>query len=168
MKMNVFIPALYPYRWKYFGLLLLSVLFLALIAIHYSLIKLPWDIRWIKWGIMVSMTIMAYSKEKNEDERIMNIRLIAQHYAFQFLISLVIAYYFVIFIFSLSPALTALDLVLMGLVLNTCFFYTAKWFGKKDINLSYKSLPEIIKEDKLLILIWSILTLITILTILVM
>jgi hypothetical protein len=168
MKMNVFIPALYPYRWKYLGLFLLSALFLCLIAIRYSLVNIPLDIQWIKWGILVSLTILAYSKEKTEDERIRNIRFIAQHYAFQFLISLVIAYYLVNFIFSLSPALTALDLILMGLVLNTCFFYTAKWFGKKDINLSFKSLPEIIREDKLLILIWSILTLITVLTILVM
>ena len=168
MKMNVFIPALYPYWWKYLGLFFLSALFLCLMVIQYSLVNIPLDIQWIKWGILVSLSILAYSKEKTEDERIRNIRFIAQHYAFQFLISLVIAYYLVIFIFSLSPALTALDLVLMGLVLNTCFFYTAKWFGKKDIHLSFKSLPEIMKEDKLLILIWSILTLITILTILVM
>jgi hypothetical protein len=34
--------------------------------------------------------------------------------------------------------------------------------GKKDIHLNYKSLLQILKEDKLLILLWSIFTLITI------
>jgi hypothetical protein len=167
MKMNVFIPALYSYRLKYLGIFFLSILLISVIVNQFFLVRIPWDIQWIKWGILLSLTIMGYSKEKNENERITNIRIIAQHYAFQYLISLVIAYYFVIFIFNLAPALTALDLVLMGMVLNTCFFYSAKWFGRKQIQLNYKSLMEIIKEDKSLILIWSILTLITILIILI-
>ncbi|MBS0000892.1 MAG: hypothetical protein KFF73_18055 [Cyclobacteriaceae bacterium] len=161
-------PALYPYRWKYFGIFLLTVLFLYLLANQISLVNINWDIQWIKWGILFSLTLMGYSKEKNENERIKNIRIIAQHYAFQYLISLTIAYYLVIFIFNLPAALTSLDLILMGLVLNTVFFYTGKWMGRKDVDLTYKSLIQILKEDKLLILIWSILTLSTILIILIL
>jgi cobalamin synthase len=162
MKMNVFIPALYPYRLKYLGILLLIFSLLYLIAIQTSLIEIYRDIQWLKWGMMLALTIIAFSKEKNENERTRNIRIIAQHYAFQFMISLTIAYYLVIFIFFLPTSLTPMDLVLMGLVLNTIFFYTIKWLGKEDIHLNYKSLLQILKEDKLLILIWSILTFITI------
>jgi len=162
MKMNAFIPALYPYRWKYLGISLLIFSILYLIAIQTSLLEIPKDIQWLKWGLMLSLTIIAFSKEKNENDRTRNIRIIAQHYAFQFMISVTIAYYLVIFIFRLSPALTALDLVLMGLVLNAVFFHTIKWWGKEDIHLNYKSLLQILKEDKWLILLWSIFTLITI------
>jgi hypothetical protein len=162
MKMNAFIPALYPYRMKYLGILLLTFSLLYMIAIQTSFIEINGDNLWIKWGIMLSLTIIAFTKEKNENDRTRNIRIIAQHYAFQFMISLTIAYYLVIFIFRLPATLSSMDLVLMVLVLNTVFFYSVKWMGKEDIHLNYKSLLQILKEDKLLILIWSILTLITI------
>lgn len=162
MKMNPFLPALYPYRLKYLGILLLIFSLLYLFAIQISLIEIYRDIQWLKWGMMLALTIIAFSKEKNENERTRNTRIIAQHYAFQFMISLTIAYYLVIFIFYLPVSLTPMDLVLMGLVLNTIFFYTIKWWGTEGIHLNYKSLLQILKEDKLLILIWSIFTLITI------
>ena len=162
MKMNAFIPALYPYRMKYLGILLLTFSLLYMIAIQTSFIEINGDNLWLKWGIMLSLTIIAFTKEKNENDRTKNIRIIAQHYAFQFMISLTIAYYLVIFIFRLPATLSSMNLVLMGLVLNTVFFYSVKWMGKEDIHLNYKSLLQILKEDKLLILIWSILTLITI------
>ncbi len=162
MKMNVFIPALYPYKLKYMGILLLISSILYWIALETSLIKIYLDIPWLKWGIMLSLTLIIFSKDKNENVRIQNIRIISQLYALQFMISLTIAYYLVIFLFNLPAALTSMDLVLMGLVLNAVFFYTMKWFGKEDIHLNYKSLIEILKEDKLVILMWSILTLITI------
>lgn len=162
MKMNAFIPALYPYRWKYLGIFILTISFLYLIAIKTSLIEIYRDMQWLKWGMMLSLTIIVFSKEKYENERTRNIRIITQHYAFQFMISLTIAYYLVTFIFNLPIALSSMDLVLMGLVLNTIFFYSVKWMGKENIHLNYKSLIQILREDKLLILIWSILTLITI------
>lgn len=162
MKMNAFIPALYPYRWKYLGIIILTISFLYLIAIKTSLIEIYRDMQWLKWGMMLSLTIIVFSKEKYENERTRNIRIITQHYAFQFMISLTIAYYLVTFIFNLPIALSSMDLVLMGLVLNTIFFYSVKWMGKENIHLNYKSLIQILREDKLLILIWSILTLITI------
>jgi len=167
MKMNIFIPALYSHKYKIFGLILMGILVLCLIETQISLVRFPWDIRWIKLGMLFALTIMGYSKEKNETERIRNIRIISQHYAFQFVISLTIAYYLVIFIFDLPSAITALDLIFTGMALNATFFYTIKWFGKTNVHLSYKSLSQIVGENKLLILIWSILTLITILTILI-
>lgn len=162
MKMNAFIPAPYPFQWKYLGisLLILSLFYWGII--QFSAIDIYRDVLWLKWGLMLSLTIIAFSKEKMENERTRNIRIIAQHYAFQFIISLTIAYYGVIFIFRLPSALDAMDLVLMGLVLNAIFFYSIKWLGKKDIHLNYKGLLQILKEDKLLILLWSIFTLITI------
>lgn len=162
MKMNAFIPAPYPYRWKYLGISLLILSLFYWVVIQTSLIEIRRDVQWLKWGLMLSLTIIAFSKEKNENERSRNIRIIAQHYAFQFIISLTIAYYLVIFIFRLPPVLYSMDLVLMGLVLNAIFFYSIKWMGKKDIPLNYKSLLQILKEDKLLVLLWSIFTLITI------
>jgi len=166
--MNVFIPALYPYRLKYFGILILILSILYLITIQMALTGIYGDIRMIKWGILVGLTIIIFSKEKTENSRIQNIRIIAQYYAFTFIVSLTIAYHLVIYIFSLSENLGSLDLVLMGLVINTAFFYTIKWMGPRDIHLNYKSLIQIVKEDKLLILIWSILTLMTIWLILIM
>jgi hypothetical protein len=168
MKVNAFIPALYPYRWKYTGIILLMVSVIYFLAKQTSLFELSVHGDWVKWGITLSLTLIAFSKEKLENERIRNIRIIAQHYAFIFIISLTIAYYLVIFTFRLPAELSPLDLILMSLILNTIFFYTVKWWGVKDIHLNYKSLMQILKEDKSLILIWSILTLITVWLILIL
>jgi hypothetical protein len=160
--MNAFIPALYPYGWKYPGIILLVVSIVYLILWQVSLIEIHWNPEWIKWGTAFSLTLIAFSKEKSENERTRNIRIIAQYYAFQFIISLTIAYYLVIFIFSLPAELTSLDLILMGLILNAIYFYSIKWLGVREIQLHYKSLKQILREDKLLILLWGILTLGTI------
>ena len=166
--MNVFIPALYPYGWKYPGIILLIISIAYLIVIQISLFEIYGNTEWIKWSITFSFTLIAFSKEKSENERTRNIRIIAQHYAYIFIISLTIAYYLVIFSFRLPAELSPLDLVLMSLILNTVFFYTVKWWGVKDIHLNYKSLRQILKEDKSLILIWSILTLISVWLILIL
>jgi hypothetical protein len=165
MKTDIFIPALYHYKFKIFGIVLFITLLMIAIVVSLFQYQNTIDPYLIKWGILVALTIISFSKEREENVRIKHIRLITQTYTLQFLISFTVAYNIVIYLFGLTDILSSLDLILMGFVLNVLLFYSIKWIGSESIELEYKSITQIVKENPQLFIIWIIMSILTLLMI---
>lgn len=165
MKTDIFIPALYHYKFKIFGIVLFITLLMIAIVVSLFQYQDTIDPYLIKWGILVALTIISFSKEREENVRIKHIRLITQTYTLQFLISFTVAYNIVIYLFGLIDILSSLDLILMGFVLNVLLFYSIKWIGSESIELEYKSITQIVKENPQLFIIWIVMSILTLLMI---
>ena len=165
MKTDIFIPALYHYKFKIFGIVLIFALLMISIMVSLFEYQDTIDPYLIKWGVLVALAIISFSKEKDENIRIKHIRLITQTYTLQFLISFTVAYNIVIYLFKLTDILSTLDLLIMGFILNVSLFYSIKWFGSQRIEVEYKSITQIIKENPQLFIIWIIMSILTLLII---
>ena len=165
MKIKIYIPALYHYKFKFIAIILIiSLIVVALFTRLFLGFELV-DSVLIKWGILLAQSILLFSKEKHETIRIKRIRLIAQSYTIQFLLGFTLGYHIVLFFFGLTDILSSLDLLLMGCTLNVVLFYSIKWFGSQEIELEYKTITQIIHEYPLLFSVWIIMSVLTLLII---
>ena len=154
-----FLP-LYNYKFKLFGfgLLLLSG---AVLLLSGTLIKeLPYDIS--LWAVGFSLTVINFSKEKNESDKLLPIRYYSGKLTASFIIGLIMSTSLIQLVTGSEVDISNLTLMVTGLVLYFLSFNFLKFYTRNtEAKVLEEGIFKSLKSNIGLVIIVALLSIIT-------